>query len=778
MATRGGSTLGYVAGFALGLAILTAGTVFAFWRVTEGEVRRSAKEYAERAAPPKPPPPRDTTPAWTPTPDAALADTLFLLRNEGELVAALRLLERWLTANPVDRDRRLLAARVAFEALLPSRGVVHYRRYLALGTDRVVLREAVDRILTEMKPTPARTSLATLLGLDDSDYPVRIGLARATADAGDPALADSLLGPIPPHVRPDVDSLRLIVRRSLKPTIAQAGRWVAEYPEEPRYRLVYARALMTERRAREALPHYLASFAIDTSLTLREETADVALAADSAALASRLLADVLAADSTRDGALLAFARVRARLGDGAGAVQAFERLMARTPSEERFAEARGVLFEVGDPTLTQPLLGRLVAFRPTDTTLRLRYAQDWERLGDLPAAEAQYDTLIAQGTSAPLLLARARVRVGRNALAGALADAAASEAREPTADAALLQGEIYRWQQNRGASRAAYLRAERLAPSDTRVAEGKRLLARQRREALEAEPAFGSTLISNGLTDSDGFGTATVRVEQGVAPLPDETLVLVGVDGRRAGGLNRPMVAGMGGDLGLQRTMARVQWTARAGGVAFDGPAAATAWLEAAQRTPTRTWRLAAGRQPAYETLRSAAAVAPDSLLMGATVVASVSTLVREHVDVFAQADHVALGDGNARSVAVAAARWAPGGGPLSVLYTASGATFSSGTARYFSPELFVTQGVGVDFRVQQPRGWSYGARLSPALAWVRETAPGRPVGLATALQSAITGDATWRGRGLEVGAWAGYGQDRAGTYAAGFGGLRARATW
>lgn len=778
MPSRSQGTLGYIVAFAIGLGVLTSGAVFSFWRVTEGEVRRSAQEFAARRAPPPPRRVADTTTLWQPTPDAALADTLFILRSQGEMVAALRLLERWLADNPTDRDRRLLAARVAFEALLPQRGVVHYRRFLTLGSDRVVLREAVRRILAEMAVAPARTSLASLLGLDDDGYPVRLGLVRATADAGDPVLADSLLSPIPPRVRPDVDSLRLVLRRAMRPSIAQAARWVAEYPEEPSYRLDYARALMTESRAFEALPHYLAAMPLDTSLAYREEVADIAVRADSLALARRLLIEVLAADSTRDGALLALARVRARLGDGAGAVRDFERLMARRPDEARFAEARGVLFEVGDPALTQPLLGRLVAFRPDDATLRLRYAQDWERLRDLPAAEVQYDTLLRQVPSSALLLARARVRIGRNRLVEALADAAAAEATDPTADAAFLQAEIHRWRTQRDAARAAYRRAEQRAPGDPRVAAGRRLLRQQRRDALVAEPAFGSTVASTGLTDSDGFAATGVRLDHGLAPLPDETVVLVGVEGRRAGGPRQPVHVGGGGDLGIARTMVGTQWLARAGGVAFGGPAALTAWAEATRRTADRTLRLAVGRQPAYETLRSANVVRGDSLLMGATVVGSVNAIVRTDVDVFAQADHVRLGDGNARTVAVASARWTPGGGPIGVLVTTSGARFASGTARYFSPDLFVTQGIALDWRVQQPRGWSWGARVAPALAWVRESAPGRPPGLATALQGAVTGDATWRRPGLEFGAFAGYGQDRAGAYAAGFGGLRARAAW
>jgi hypothetical protein len=88
-----------------------------------------------------------------------------------------------------------------------------------------------------------------------------------------------------------------------------------------------------------------------------------------------------------------------------------------------------------------------VAFRPRDDALRLRYAQDLERTASLPAAEAQYDTLLMHAPTATLLLTRARIRSTRGDLAGALADAAASEAREPSVDAALMQGDIHRWRQ-------------------------------------------------------------------------------------------------------------------------------------------------------------------------------------------------------------------------------------------------------------------------------------------------------------------------------------------
>lgn len=772
------SALSYVMGFAFGLTGLTATAVFAFWQVTGSEVRRSAQEAEAKR---RPPPPVvqvvDTTTPWAPTPEAAMEDTVYTLRMEGRLAEALAVLERWLQANPDDRPRRLVGARLSFEARRRDRGVFHYKRYLLGSNDRYILGEAVARFLSELPPAEARDALVTLLPVDDEDFPVRIGLARATAEASDFAGADTLLAPIPPHFDGRVDELRLQVRRSLNPDIATAEQWVAQYPEETHYRLVLARAYGRADRPGDALPHYLAAFAVDTTLDLRQETADVAVAADSFALASRLLEEILAADSTRDRALLSLARARVRMGDDAGAVRAFEQLMERAPDSTRFAEARGVLFEVNDVQLTLPLIARLLAFKPDDHALRLRYAQDLERVQRFPAAEAQYDTLLVQGDTPALLLARARVRLTRNDLQGAVDDAHAAEALEPSIEAAVMQGDVHRWRQERDAARFAYDRAALISATDPRVIEGRRLLAIQRRDALAYEPAFGTGVTSSGLTDSDGFDAFTLRAQQGLAPLADETILTAAAEVRRATGALGTPLNGLGGDLGVARYFGKVNVLARLGAMSFEGGGAvATGLLEVSRSTQTWALRGALSQLPAYESLRSGAVLAPDDVTMGTTLLMSFSAQVRPRIDVYAQADHTSLQDGNGRSVVAASARYALGG-PWAVLYTASAATYAEGTADYWSPESFVTQGVGVDVRRDRREGWSLGARLAPSYAWVRETAPGAPTGLNSALQATMQADATWRKRGVELGLYAGYGQDRAGNYAAGFGGLRARIT-
>lgn len=774
MSIKKTSSLGYAISFAVGLGGLTLGAIGAFWQVTGGEVRRSAAEAAEATQPR--PVWVDTTTPWQPSPEVALLDTLYMLRNEGRLEEALEVVERWLSDHPDDRPIRLDGARIAFEAKVRARGVFHYRRYLFGGEDNDVLREAVSRILAELPPPEARKALTTLLRVDDAAYTARIGLARATADASDPVGADTLLRPIPPFADSTVDQLRLLVRRAQNPDISTAQQWVREYPDEGLYRLVLARALSRAGQPREALQHYVAAFAVDTSLALRHEASDVAVAGENLDIASGILADILAQEPENQRALLSYARVRARLGDNAGAVRTFERLMALNPDEQRYREARGVLFEVTDTELTIPLLARLVAFRPDDDVLRFRYAQDLEGTRQFEKAEVQYDTLLLRVPTAALYLTRARLRSARNDLDGAITDAVASERLEPSVDAALIQGDIHRWRQERELSRVAYARAAALAPDDARVTESRRLLGVQRREALAFEPEYGSAMTSNGITDSDGFESVTIRAQEGFAPLVDESVIIVGGEVRRTTGANGALLSGFGGDVGIARPVGGLQMLGRVGAVTFGGTPALTGLFEVTKRSQLLSLRGALTRTLAYESLRSGNVVAADRAMAATTLLGSMSAQLSPRVDLYVQADHARLGDGNARTVIAGAAR-RKGSGPFSLLYTASAATFITGTARYFSPDLFITQGLGVDARRDRREGWSVGARLAPSYAWVRESAPGRPAGMQGALQGTLSGDATWRRPGWEVGLFGGYGQDRAGTYQAAYGGLRARMT-
>lgn len=202
----------------------------------------------------------------------------------------------------------------------------------------------------------------------------------------------------------------------------------------------------------------------------------------------------------------------------------------------------------------------------------------------------------------------------------------------------------------------------------------------------------------------------------------------------------------------------------------------ATGLLEATRATEFHSLRASISRQPAYESLRSASALVDGEVLNATTALASVRAQFTPRADVYAQADQTWLSDGNTRSVAFVAARYKLNE-TFSLLYTTGAARFASGDSAYWSPQSFVSQGVGLDVRRDSAQGWSVGARVSPSFAWVRETAPGAPGGTQAMLQGNAQADATWRRKAWEITAYSGYGRDRAGTYAAAFAGLRARVT-
>jgi hypothetical protein len=246
---------------------------------------------------------------------------------------------------------------------------------------------------------------------------------------------------------------------------------------------------------------------------------------------------------------------------------------------------------------------------------------------------------------------------------------------------------------------------------------------------------------------------------------------------RRASADHSMPVMGFGGDIGAARLFGRTLVVARAGALAFDaGGPLATVFLEATRATEFRSVRASIARQPAYESLRSASALVAGTVLHATTALASARAQLTPSVDFYAQADHTWISDGNTRSVASGVGRLKLNE-TFALLYTAGAATFAIADSTYWSPERYISQGVGLDIRRDQAQGWSVGGRLSPAFAWVREPVPDKPTSTQAVFQGTAQADATWRRNAWEITAYAGYGQDRAGTYVAGFGGLRARVT-
>jgi thioredoxin-like negative regulator of GroEL len=784
----------------------TAGIGVFFWRVAGPEVQRydeevrlaqQAQVQAAQPAPPPAPTPAparpaaelaaaDTTPVveWTRSPAQALADTLYLLRQAGRLPEALGALEGWLAQRPDDRARRLAAGQLAFEIGQPQRAVGHYHTYLKDEADAELRDSLVRRVVRELPPNDAETALTTLLDVDGPRYPVRIALARLSADQGDVREADQLLTPVPPRSDPAVDSLRRRVRAAYDPDVATAAQAVAEYPEEPQYQLAYARALRRAGRTAESLSHYRAALGPTSSVALLEEVADGAIVSDSFPLASTLLASVLQQQPARMGTRLTYARVLVRAGDTAGAVAAFTALLAERPSDALLDEARGTLAGVEQVALTIPLRQRLLRWRPDDASTRFRLALDLESTREFAAAEAHVDTLLATApVEVPMYLMRARLRAARSNLTGAIADLRSAEAMDPTVDVALLEGDIRRWTglaSERSAAQEAYDRAARRAPAgDARIADRAALMAEQRRQLLRWEPDYGTTVLSQGLGDTQGFSSYLLRYQSGMAPFSDLTVLTVGAELRRVTGDVTPATRGFAGDVGLSRRFAGLGWRLRAGGVAFENaPTTFTGLVEATHWGKVHTLRGTVSRQPAYQLLRSGETVTADEVLRGTTVGLTANGSVRDSaLEYYVQAEQMATGDGNRIGVGAVFLR-VPLSAHFGVLLSTSGMTFRDTTSRYWSPEWFLMHGAGLEYRKAVPRGLSVLARLQPTYASVLEPEFGFPLRVKRSWQANGTLDLGWRREDWEVAAFGGYGQDRGGAYSAGFGGLRARILW
>src|SRR5690606_1241830 len=109
-----------------------------------------------------------------------------------------------------------------------------------------------------------------------------------------------------------------------------------------------------------------------------------------------------------------------------------------------------------------------------------------------------------------------------------------------------------------------------------------------------------------------------------------------------------------------------------------------------------RSLRLGVKTQPAYESLRAKEAVSDDELLTANTALASVRAQITRAMDLYVQADHTWISDGNARSVVSGAGRYRFGE-HVALLYTAGAASFTERDTSYWSPSWYLTQGLGLD---------------------------------------------------------------------------------
>ena len=578
-----------------------------------------------------------------------------------------------------------------------------------------VRSELAAVLLQARRYDEAAREYRVLLAREPRNISARLGLARALAWGKRPREAEGELRILSAQrpSDPEIEGLLRSVRESLEPRSREAAAWLAQRPNYTPYRRALARALVREGKARAALPHYEQLLTSDLSTTLVNEAAHAQAAA----------------------------------GEHARAVHLLRGALARAP---------------GDSVSRHALASTLADAR------------------QFAPALAQYDTLIAWYRSAVLLLERAQLNLARRDLIAAEADATASIEAGPNVGAYLLLGDLGRWRADFAAARAAYERARNLNPTDLAITAAFAQLARDERPVAAFMPtedhAAGWHLRSASLSDNIGITYATVNARRA-----DELLYgiagSVAVEVRRLAEHSSAFEAGVTGfglELGLARELVRgpllARLSVRGGAVYHDEGSAITGALGVAGWFGAWGVHIEHAVGPAYPSLLTAASIrVPDTderpLTETATSVAIGGPLGRS--DVAVRVQRADLSDDNRRSTIQATVRY-PLAARLSALYWGSGVWFTDPSPLYWDPSSYVASTVGLEYARNQPRGFSFAARVlaGPARSVEAALQSGqRSDQVHTSLQVSGGVDASFRSDLREFGAAITYGSGRAGEY-------------
>jgi hypothetical protein len=133
-------------------------------------------------------------------------------------------------------------------------------------------------------------------------------------------------------------------------------------------------------------------------------------------------------------------------------------------------------------------------------------------------------------------------------------------------------------------------------------------------------------------------------------------------------------------------------------------------------------------------------------------------------VDVGASREHTALSDGNARTTWHGLVR-VPFQPHLRLIYAAGAQSFAQPSALYWSPETYLSLGLGPELSVQRTRGVSASLRILPGLASTSEHPVDGEGEQTSVFQLAAGASLGYRGSAWEIGGGASYGQGRTGDY-------------
>lgn len=521
-------------------------------------------------------------------------------------------------------------------------------------------------------------------------------------------------------------------------------------------------------------------------LVIRAEYAAVLLQAERYEEAGHEYRVLLDADSTNQAWRLGLARAYA-WGDRP---RDAERELLRLRAEPRTDPAVEALLRAARGSM-RPSPQEAAAWLAEDSgyaPYRLALARALVRTRRASAALAHFDALLASDPDAALMREAGAAYFAAGDTVAGIRLVNASLAREASVEGYLILGHLHRARGDSAGGRAAYEAARTVGPDDPAVATALAHLAREARPRMTVAgtpmDAAGWLARSDAVGDNTGMSYATLAIRRG------------GLIGEALGGTLR-----MGGGAELRRmeergvaapahgvaTDAAVEWERWygatggrlmiRGGIALHermsvapiGAVAAAVWVNA--------WELSFELEtaPAYpELLTMASLREPDPRGGGPLSADRMSAAIAGplgRADFALAIERTDLADGNRRSTVQGDVRYA-WRDRLSVLYSMSTVQADDWSALYWSPETFMSHGVGLELAQDRRRGLSYRARALAGAALAEEiidTSPGSgfagELTRTVAPQLSASGELAWRRNAWELAAGAGYGRGRSGGY-------------
>lgn len=668
---------------------------------------------------------------WHKPPRQVVTDSAYLLTRVGRLRDAAAVLDDWLASHPDDAELLLEVARLRNSLGDTNAAITRYRQFLTLQSTEEARGELAGVLLNSSRYDSAATEFRSLLLLRPENRRYRLGLARALLWGERPRDAEAVLRPLFASAPDDtVVALLHAARTAYDPTSDEASRWLLEEPAYLPYRVALARALAGEGRAREAAAQFDLVLAADSSLPILREAAGI----------------------------------HGTIGDSVGAAR---------------------------------LYARALALAPGDDSLRLDYAKALAWAGDDDRAIEQYGVLIDHRPTAKLLLVRGQLYVWRGDYDHGTADLRRSIALAPSYDALVLLGDVARWEGRFDESRALYQRALAIAPNDPRVMVA--LADLRRLETLYVASIGGAeegwTTTGTYVEDNTGFLFLAGGVSAGVS-IDSRTVVGIGLEQRRIAQRSfrsrTRYVDGFAADARARRQLGSHLAVSVNGGLArhalvHDIPYGGLALDWSSGRLSAS---FSVGSGPVYGSLMSFATLAPSIAapnasggpIVGRTATANVSvplgagslTLTGERLE---------LSDGNARSSVSAAVR-VPLAGNVAAIYDGTVLGYARQSDLYWDPHRYTSQAVGLEVTGQPTRGLSVAVRALPGIAQSEEPITTAPGGAPTFISSkqvfqlSTSGELQYHTSRWDATAAAGYGRGREGNYQSLSGSFHVRVRW